>query len=278
MQISVPCATIGHALSKAVDNVTIHVATGTYVENSLIITINVNIIAEQGAVVNFVSLSGFEFKSQLPTLTGFTIKNAGQLSCLNCAAIYIHSGSSPRITNCTITQSASQSGGAITIIGNSTNPVSSPYFENCVVQYNSASSGGGIYVSDAFLTFIYGLIQFNSAARGGGIFCSNCTLSLYGTIINQNEQGNVLCDEGIEVNCFACGECAKSGVCNVKASNSPPPNNCICSLNWTGNSCSTQEVQSTPTTTQPTSIYVIVGSVAGIVGLVLLFGLSFFFL
>jgi parallel beta-helix repeat protein len=133
---------------------------------------------------------------------GLTIRNASS-SGVWC------SGSSPTLTNCTITgnttYSDSEAGGGVycyysdptltncTISGNTAYGgngggmycyASSPTLTNCAISGNGASDGGGVYCEVSSPTLTNCAISGNGASDGGGVYCevssptlTNCTIS-----------------------------------------------------------------------------------------------------
>ncbi len=145
-----PFATIQTGIDSASDGNIVLIAAGTYIENinyngknivvgSLFLNtsdtsyISSTIIDgnQSGSVVSFES-----GEDSTAVLTGFTIQNG---SNLNGGGIYCL-GSSPTITNCTISgNTASGNGGGICLSN------SSPAITNCTITGNSAVEGGAIF-------------------------------------------------------------------------------------------------------------------------------------
>ena len=96
------------------------------------------------------------------TLDGFTISGGNM-------GIYC-SGSSPKITNCIITENVNADMGAGIFIKDG----SSPTIVNCIFSSNSASvMGGGLYVENSNPILINCTFAGNSATYfGGGIYCN----------------------------------------------------------------------------------------------------------
>jgi len=206
-----PYAAIQSAINDAVNDDTILVYDGTYVENINFSGKAISVKSVNGAdsttidgnasgsVVNFVSGEGSG-----SVLDGFTIRNGNGGGGIACVL------SSPAITNCTISGNTASGGGGIycdrssptitncTISGNSASNYgggiacvvsSSPAITNCTISGNSVSAseygGGGIFcVVSSSPVITNCTISGNTASDGGGIYCrysssptiTNCTI------------------------------------------------------------------------------------------------------
>ena len=185
-----PYTTIRAAIDDAVDGAVVLVHDGTYVENINFNGKAITVVSENGAeftiidgnasgrVVTFESAEGSD-----SVLKGFTIQNgSGGIRC--------SMGSSPTITNCTISGNSANNGGGVFCYLNS-----SPTITNCTISGNEASSilgqGGGIYCESSSPQITNCTITDNTANwSGGGIHCRAFShLSLTNCIITKNRAG-----------------------------------------------------------------------------------------
>jgi len=103
-----------------------------------------------------------------PTITNCTI--SGNTTTYNGTGVLLYSGGSATISNCTISGNTGHEGGGVCCYGYS------PTITNCTISGNTASWGGGVcsFFSD-FLTITNCIISGNRAhPRGGGIFLAYC--------------------------------------------------------------------------------------------------------
>jgi parallel beta-helix repeat protein len=180
--------TIQDAIDAASDGDTVLVDDGTYIENidfmgKAIAVKSVNGAAStiidgnaSGSVVMFVSGEGTD-----SVLEGFTITK-GTGSGITCR------GSSPTITDCTISGNTADKGGGI-YTGQS-----SPTISDCTIKGNSADEGGGILcIWDSSPMIENCTISENSAPQGGGISCNGSSPTITNCNIKGNECGGILC-------------------------------------------------------------------------------------
>ena len=183
IHVPVDQPTIQGAVDAAVDRDFVLVAPGTYFENIDFLGKTIAVLSEAGAEVTIIdgSYSGsvvtFESgETGAALIGGFTLQNG---NASYGGGIYC-SGSSPTITNCTISENnADNDGGGIYFDS------SSSTIAKCTVSGNIAGDGGGIYCYYSDPTLKNCTISLNSAIDdGGGIYCfsadptiTNCTIS-----------------------------------------------------------------------------------------------------
>ena len=238
-----PYTKIQSAINDAVNDDTILVYDGTYVENiyfygKAITVKSVNGAASttidgnaSGTVVTFVMGEGSG-----SVLEGFTIRNG------NDSGIYCNT-SSPTITNCTITGNMAGHGfgGGIHCAS------SSSTITNCTITGNSASYGGGIACyAPSSLTITNCTISGNTAdLLGGGIYCQSSSPTITNCIVTENTVsiyggGGIYClDSSPTINgCNITGNTAFNGGGIFCEFSSPVITNCTVTgnmaMNWGG--------------------------------------------
>jgi len=147
--------------------------------------------------------------------------------------IYIYQ-SSPRITNCTISENTADFGGGIY------NRESSPYITNCVLTINSANeNGGGMYNNESSPIVTKCSFTDNTAKFGAGIFNNDNTTP---TITNCTLRGNSATNSGggmynddnalpTIINCILSDNSATYGGALYNNNSSPAIVNCTLSEN-----------------------------------------------
>tara|TARA_Y100000590_G_scaffold317944_1_gene359714 strand:+ start:267 stop:3701 length:3435 start_codon:yes stop_codon:yes gene_type:complete len=226
-----PFATIQMGINVAVNGNTIHVATGTYVENINFNGKNIPVIGEDrentiidgnqnGTVVEFNSgensnalLDGFTIQNGLsnysgvkiisssPTLKNLIIQN--NYSNDRGGGISISSGS-PILSDIIIQDNyGNNAGGGISIWGwNSSPSMSNVLIINNTTAFNGNNNhGGGIHLYEGAMSLTNVTIANNSAnGQGGGIYISNSTSSyLSNSIIWNNSPQEIAINESDSV-------------------------------------------------------------------------------
>ena len=145
--------------------------------------------------------SGFYFHSgetNSSVVRGFTIRNGyAPDTGWGGGGIRIINGSSPTITNCTITDNyASNDGGGIYCNGGS------PSITNCTITGNTGpnTAGGGIYSESSSPSITNCTIAGNDNWNGGGIYCAGGSPSITNCTITDNNGwgrgGGIYCGGG----------------------------------------------------------------------------------
>jgi len=127
---------------------------------------------------------GFEFHSgegPSSVLAGLTITNGSRFQGGGIVCGY----SSPKITNCVISNNVAYTSG--NILGDGAGVLcfySSATISNCIITGNQATgSGGGVYWGKGSPVISNCTISGNSSARGGGIYCLDCNMPVSNCIL-----------------------------------------------------------------------------------------------
>ena len=194
--------TIQAGIDAAVDENSIWVAPGTYMENINFLGKAITLQSEEGADQTIIdgdqSGSAVQFNSGETVDTiidGFTIRNGS--GTYSDSKYYgggiLCTASSPTITNCTISQNSADIGGGM-LYNNS-----SPTITNCTLSDNRADHhGGGIVCSNSSSTITNCSISGNSAVWGGGISCSYSSSTITECTFSENTAdfgGGIYCHE-----------------------------------------------------------------------------------
>jgi parallel beta-helix repeat protein len=149
--------------------------------------------------------SGIYCSGSSPTITNCTITRNWDAAMGG--GIYIEGSSSPTLTNCTIiNNSASSLGGGIFIEGGS-----SPTLTNCNIINNSASSlGGGISIEGGSSPTLTNCTIINNSASpiGGGMFNQSSSATLTNCTFSGNSGRGIFCASGdmTLTNCILWGD------------------------------------------------------------------------
>ncbi len=187
-----PFGSIQSAITTAVNNGTVLVGDGTYIEPINYNGKGVRVVSQNGAASTTIdgnaSMSVVSFltnESRNSILDGFTITNG---FVAEGGGIYIY-GASPTIQNCIITSNTAHgpaSGGGIYCDADS-----KPYIKNCEITLNTTINicpGGGIAVKNGSEPLIEDCLisQNTSVSDGGGIHIFNADAQIKNCRITQN--------------------------------------------------------------------------------------------
>ncbi|MBN1459836.1 MAG: right-handed parallel beta-helix repeat-containing protein [Armatimonadetes bacterium] len=148
--------------------------------------------------------------------------------------LYCAGGSSPTVTNCTISGNTVWWGGGLYCDDNAS-PSPSPTLTNCMISGNSADVGGGVYCWGVSPTLTNCTISGNSAVHDGGVCCeNNSSPTLTNCMITGNSSyscGGMYCRGGSPTltNCRISGNLGVGVDC---LESSPTIANCWISGNW----------------------------------------------